>query len=70
MENNKIRSFKVSLNNCKPYGRYTGLAPYQAANKALSEIIRKKEKNNQKDSYRLFLFKNQFWNFIFTRGKC
>ena len=38
----KSRSFKVKLSNeDKAYGRYTGDSPYQAANKALSELIRK-----------------------------
>ena len=41
----KTRSFKVKINvNDKANGRYTGDSPYQAANKALSEIIRKKVK--------------------------
>ena len=42
------RSFKVKLEEDGPqYGRYNGDSPYQAANKALSEIIRNKGKNNQ-----------------------
>lgn len=42
------RSFKVKLEQNGPqYGRYNGDSPYQAANKALSEIIRNKVKNNQ-----------------------
>ncbi len=42
------RSFKVKLEEDGPqYGRYNGDSPYQAANKALSEIIRNKVKNNQ-----------------------
>ena len=42
------RSFKVKLENDGPqYGRYNGDSPYQAANKALSEIIRNRVKNNQ-----------------------
>ncbi|MFM7985290.1 MAG: hypothetical protein ACKPKO_38825 [Candidatus Fonsibacter sp.] len=42
------RSFKVKLGIHDPqYGRYNGDSPYQAANKALSEIIRNKVKNNQ-----------------------
>jgi len=41
----KSRSFKVKgLNGDKDGGRYTGDSPYQAANKALSEIIRRKIK--------------------------
>jgi hypothetical protein len=40
------RSFKVKLEeNGQLYGRYNGDSPYQAANKALSEIIRNKVKN-------------------------
>lgn len=53
-ENNQVnerkgtRSFKVKLEQNGPqYGRYNGDSPYQAANKALSEIIRNKVKNNQ-----------------------
>ena len=38
----RTRSFKVKLaSEEKAYGRYTGDSPYQAANKALSELIRK-----------------------------
>jgi len=41
------RSFKVKLEQNGPqYGRYNGESPYQAANKALSEIIRNRVKNN------------------------
>jgi hypothetical protein len=41
------RSFKVKLEpNGPQYGRYNGDSPYQAANKALSEIIRNRVKNN------------------------
>ena len=49
-ENNtkSTRSFKVKLEqNGVQYGRYNGDSPYQAANKALSEIIRNKVKSNQ-----------------------
>ncbi len=43
----KGRSFKVKLEiNGPQYGRYNGDSPYQAANKALSEIIRNRVKNN------------------------
>lgn len=42
------RSFKVKLSaEAELYGRYNGDSPYQAANKALSEIIRNKVKNNE-----------------------
>ena len=42
------RSFKVKLEENGPqYGRYNGDSPYQAANKALSEIIRNRVKSNQ-----------------------
>ena len=44
----KNRSFKVKLtSDSELYGRYNGDSPYQAANKALSEIIRTRVKNNQ-----------------------
>jgi hypothetical protein len=37
----KLRSFKVKLPNSEDYeGRFTGLTPYQAANKALSKFFR------------------------------
>ena len=37
----RIRSFKVQLPNKEDYeGRFTGLTPYQAANKALSKYFR------------------------------
>ena len=42
------RSFKVKLSaEAELYGRYNGDSPYQAANKALSEIIRNKVKNSE-----------------------
>ena len=45
----KNRSFKVKLSDDgELYGRYNGDSPYQAANKALSEIIRNKVKANEK----------------------
>ena len=44
----KNRSFKVKLSaESELYGRYNGDSPYQAANKALSEIIRSKVKNKE-----------------------
>jgi hypothetical protein len=47
-KNKKNRSFKVKLSQeSELYGRYNGDSPYQAANKALSEIIRNKVKNNE-----------------------
>jgi hypothetical protein len=46
--NKKSRSFKVKLESVGPqYGRYNGDSPYQAANKALSEIIRTKVRANE-----------------------
>jgi len=48
------RSFKVKLEPNGPlYGRYNGDSPYQAANKALSEIIRNRVKNNQNSDEQL-----------------
>jgi len=45
------RSFKVKLEQNGPlYGRYNGDSPYQAANKALSEIIRTRVKQNLPDN--------------------
>ena len=47
-ERKSSRSFKVKLEQSGPqYGRYNGDSPYQAANKALSEIIRNRVKNEQ-----------------------
>jgi len=44
----KSRSFKVKEDaDSKSYGRYTGESPYQAANKALSELIRKRNKEGK-----------------------
>ena len=43
-----VRSFKVRLSQDTPaYGRYNGDSPYQAANKALSELVRTAEKNGE-----------------------
>jgi ABC-type antimicrobial peptide transport system permease subunit len=47
-KNKSCRSFKVKLDTTgELYGRYNGDSPYQAANKALSEIIRNKLKKNE-----------------------
>ena len=44
----KSRSFRVKLDiDGDQYGRYNGESPYQAANKALSEIIRNKVKKEE-----------------------
>ena len=43
----KTRSFKIKIGEEKAYGRYTGDSPYQAANKALSELIRKKKQDGK-----------------------
>ena len=44
----KVRSFKVMLPNSEEYeGRFTGLTPYQAANKALSKWYRENKKSKQ-----------------------
>lgn len=45
----KTRSFKVKMEDDKAYGRYTGESPYQAANKALSELIRKKKADGKNE---------------------
>ena len=51
------RSFKVKLEeNGQLYGRYNGDSPYQAANKALSEIVRTREKNGQMDDTEISFF--------------
>jgi len=50
----KCRYFKYKMNNEDPHGRFTGSSPYQAANKVLSEIVRK-DNNNTKKNYRFTL---------------
>ena len=50
------RSFKVKLGEEPQYGRYNGESPYQAANKALSEIIRNKVKANQETDSEITFF--------------
>jgi hypothetical protein len=47
------RCFKIKSENNELIGRYIGDSPYQAANKALSEIIRLKEKNKEIIEYPL-----------------
>jgi hypothetical protein len=48
LQKKKNRSFKVKLSlEDQLYGRYNGDSPYQAANKALSEIIRNRVKNSE-----------------------
>jgi hypothetical protein len=51
------RSFRVKLDKDGDlYGRYNGESPYQAANKALSEIIRKQIKSgNDIENINFFL---------------
>ena len=44
----QARSFKVKLPNSEVYeGRFTGLTPYQAANKALSKYYRESKKSKK-----------------------
>ena len=48
----KVRSFKVKLPNSENYeGRFTGLTPYQAANKALSKYYREQKKKKGKITF-------------------
>jgi len=57
----KVRSFKVRLPNSEIFeGRFTGLTPYQAANKALSKYYR--ENGNKSKGHILFSIKES------TRG--
>ena len=45
----KVRSFKVQLPDSEKYeGRFTGLTPYQAANKALSKYYREQKQKQKK----------------------
>ena len=47
-ENKSVRSFKVQLPGTEAFvGRFTGLTPYQAANKALSKYYRETKKPKQ-----------------------
>ena len=46
MSEKKYRSFKIKEADGTFRGRYLGESPYQAANKALSEIIRKDKNVN------------------------
>ena len=60
----KNRSFKVKLSEeGQSYGRYNGDSPYQAANKALSEIIRNKVKAEEVVEGKL-----TFWLIESTKG--
>jgi type IV secretory pathway VirB10-like protein len=62
-EDDKTRSFKVKLPNEEEFtGRFTGLTPYQAANKALSKYFRNSENSNISDSQVTFSIKES------TRG--
>jgi len=58
------RSFKVKLSfEGESYGRYNGDSPYQAANKALSEIIRTKVKAKESVDDKIV-----FWLIESTKG--
>lgn len=58
------RSFKVKLSeDGQSYGRYNGDSPYQAANKALSEIIRNRVKDGETVEGKL-----TFWLIESTKG--
>lgn len=65
-EQKKNRSFKVRLtSDSESYGRYNGDSPYQAANKALSEIIRNKVRDNETVEGKI-----TFWLIESTKGSC
>ena len=62
-EIDKSRSFKIKLPNDEDFsGRFTGLTPYQAANKALSKYFRTSDNNNISNDQVLFSIKES------TRG--
>lgn len=62
-DDGKTRSFKVKLPNSEEYtGRFTGLTPYQAANKALSKYFRNSENTNLTADHVIFSIKES------TRG--
>jgi hypothetical protein len=63
-EQKRNRSFKVKLSeDGQSYGRYNGDSPYQAANKALSEIIRTKVKDGEAVEGKI-----TFWLIESTKG--
>jgi len=70
----KLRSFKVKLPNSETFeGRFTGLTPYQAANKALSKYFRQ---NKESDAEVIFSInettrssKKTVYNYIGKRFK-
>ena len=62
-EDGKTRSFKVQLPEEEEFsGRFTGLTPYQAANKALSKFFRNSDNTNISEEHILFSIKES------TRG--
>jgi hypothetical protein len=62
-DDGKTRSFKVQLPNETEFsGRFTGLTPYQAANKALSKFFRNSENTNISSDHIIFSIKES------TRG--
>ena len=65
MSEDKQRSFKAKMNKeDELFGRYTGESPYQAANKALSEIIRQRKKDGLSTNGKI-----NFWLVESTKGK-
>jgi hypothetical protein len=63
LEDGKTRSFKVQLPEEEEFsGRFTGLTPYQAANKALSKFFRNSDNTNISEDHILFSIKES------TRG--
>tara|TARA_B110000037_G_C17112282_1_gene502359 strand:+ start:19 stop:339 length:321 start_codon:yes stop_codon:yes gene_type:complete len=74
MNKTGIRAFKVKFRDGEWSGRYMGMFPYQAANKALSEIIRKNNiKCDQKINFDLYECtknsKNKIYKYIGFREK-
>ena len=64
-DNKQPRSFKAKLGKEDvSFGRYTGESPYQAANKALSEIIRQRKKDGLSTNGKI-----NFWLVEATKGK-
>jgi len=57
MSEKKYRSFKIKEADGTFRGRYLGESPYQAANKALSELIRK-DKNVNTDNINFTLIES------------
>jgi hypothetical protein len=63
----RVRSFKVKLPNKEDYeGRFTGLTPYQAANKALSKYFRETEQPMPEITFSIYESTRKSKNTVYT----